>query len=531
MDEVTASATTGSSVVSPSTDGSSTGRGIALYPVGLAVVLVFELLNVSGVSLFSTGRPFLIAVIGALALSVLGRVLLGDRDRGGVFAALWVLALLGSEDVRLGLVIAIATGLLLLERYGLDPAKQTIRWARISRILSRVIVVFGIAVIVQGIQAGTFPSIARSLVYETPLRPSRVDPVAPSTDPDIYMIMLDGHTRADVLTDVFGTDGSSFTDALVEHGFAVAPKSRSNYTQTAETLASMFNQEHLRDIPEMADLLSLTEDQPPGTIVRDAINDNATWSYLRDRGYAVNSVSSGFEQVAVREADRFVDTGQINEFELAVLKRSLLGHVVGWLAPDAVSAQQRGRIQGVFDAFATAPSWVGEGPQVLFAHVPSPHPPWVFNADGSPRTVDFRDAWLAETPASTGLTLDQLKAGYAAQVADVDRRLLQALPKVDAAIAARGRPAVVLVFSDHGTWIGADGGDIRLRFKDLLAVRGTGVEVSVEPNQTLVNLLPSLFDRLYGRPWTPQPDTQYQFGTKSAFELSPVDDPDQSPSP
>ena len=505
--------------------------GIALYPVGLALVLVFELLNVSGVSVFATGRPFLVAVLGALALSALGRLLMRDRDRGGVFAALWVLALLGSEDVRLGLVIAIATVLLLVERYALDPARQTIRWPRISRILSRVIVVFGIAVVVQGIQAGTFQSIARSIIYETALRPAPVSPVAASTDPDLYLVMLDGHTRADVLTDVFGADGSAFTEALESHGFSVAPRSRSNYTQTAETLASMFNEKHLRDIPQMADLLALKEDQPPGTIVRDAINDNATWSYLRARGYEVDSVSSGFEQVAVREADRFVDTGQINEFELAVLKRSLLGHVVGWLAPDAVSAQQRGRIQGAFEALATAPSWIGDGPQVLFAHVPSPHPPWVFNADGSPRTVGFREEWLAETPASTGLTIEQLEAGYAAQVADVDRQFLDALPKLDAAIATRGRPAVVLVFSDHGTWIGADGGDIRLRFKDLLAVRGTGVDVSVEANQTLVNLLPNMFGQLYGRAWEPQPDTQYRFGTQSAFELYPVDDPDRQPGP
>src|SRR5262245_40588907 len=185
--------------------------------------------------------------------------------------------------------------------------------------------------------------------------------------------------------------------------------------------------------------------------------------FLRDRGYQIDAVSSGFEQVAMREADRFVDTGELNEFEVAVLKRSLVGHVLDFLDPDAVSAQQRDRIRGDFDAFATAPSWVGAGPQFTFVHVPSPHPPWVFNADGSPRTVDFREEWLAETPASTGLTDAELRAGYAAQVEDVDRRLLEALPKLDAAIAARGRPAITIVFSDHGSWIGADGGDIRLR--------------------------------------------------------------------
>jgi hypothetical protein len=398
-------------------------------------------------------------------------------------------------------------------------------------VLSRVVVIFGVAVVLQGLQTGSFASAARAGTHETPLRPAVAAPVAGATDPDIYMLLVDGHARADVLGSVFGKDGTGLTAALESDGFTIAPKSRSNYTQTGETLTSMLNQTHLADIPAMADLLAVQETKPPGGIVRDAINDNPTWSFLRSRGYEVDSISSGFEQVAIREADRFIDTGQLNEFEIAVLKRSLVGHLVSWLTPDAVSAQQRGRIQGVFDAFATAPDWIGDGPQFVFAHVPSPHPPWVFNADGSPRTVDFHEEWLAETPASTGLTIDELKAGYAAQVTDVDRRLLEALPKLDAAIAARARPAVVLIFSDHGTWIGADGGDIRLRFKNLLAARGTGVDVSVEPNQTLVNLLPNLFHQLFGTEWTRRPDTQFRFGTESAFELHEVDDPDAAASP
>jgi hypothetical protein len=504
---------------------------IALYPALLAATLVFELLNVSGASPFAAGRAMLVAIGAALLLAWLGRVLLGDRDRGGVFAALWVLALLGSEDVRLGWVIVLATGLLLAERYLLSAAKRTIRWPRIGRIASRLTVVLTIAIIIQGLQLGAVDSIARAITHETPLRPT-TPPAAPtSTDPDIYMVLLDGYARADVLSSVFGHDGMPFVERLEADGFQVAPKSRSNYTQTGETLSSMFSQAHLKDIPRMAALLEQREVRPPGGIVRDVINDNETWRFLRDRGYEIDAVSSGFEQVVVREADRYVDTGQLNEFEIAVLKRSLVGHVLEAVAPDAVSAQQRDRIDGVLDAFATAPEWIGDGPQFVFAHVPSPHPPWVFNADGSARTVGFREEWLADTPASTGLSIEELKAGYVAQVTDIDRRFEERLTEFDAAIAARGRPAVVIVFSDHGSWIGADGGDIRLRFKDLLAVRGTGTDVVVEPNQTLVNLLPNVFDQLFATGWTRRADTQYRFGAESAFELHEVDDPDASATP
>jgi hypothetical protein len=506
-------------------------RGIALYPVLLAVTLLVELVNVSGVSPFSAGRPMLITIVVAFVVAWLGRLVMGDRDRGGIVAALWILALLGGDDPRLALAIVAATALLLAERYLLPKTGKPIRWSRIGRVFSSLVAVFALAVAIQAVQTGAIAASIRSITHETPLRPATVPAAAGSSDPDIYMLLVDGHARADVVRDIFGRDETALIEALEADGFDVAPRSRSNYTQTGETLTSMFSQAQLQDVPRMADLLALREDQPPGGIVRDVINDNVTWTSLRDRGYEIDSVSSGFEQVAIREADRFVDTGQINEFELAVLKRSITGRLLETVAPDVVSADQRDRIRGVFDAFATAPSWIGDGPQLVFAHVPSPHPPWVFHADGSPRTVTFHEEWLAETPASTGLTIDELKVGYADQVEDVDRRLLEALPKLDAAIADRGRPAVVILFSDHGTWIGADGGDIRLRFKNLLAVRSTDVAVALEPNLTLVNLFPSLFGQLFGTEWVRRPDTQYRFGTESAFELIAVDDPDAAASP
>ncbi len=516
--------------LAPSRSGTVT-RNVALYPVLLAAALIVELINVAGVSPFAAGRPMVVALVVATVLSWLGRLLLRDPDRGGVVAALWVLALLGGDDPRLALVVLLATVLLIAERYFLPKASQTIRWPRIGRFFSRLVIVFALAVVIQSVQTGALVGAIRSFTHETALRPSPARAAPDSPDPDIYMILLDGHARSDVLGDILDVDGTVFTRALEADGFAVEPRSRSNYTQTGETLSSMFSQAQLRDVPRMAGLLGMTEGQPPGGIVRNVINDNVTLTFLRDRGYEIDAVSSGFEQVALREADRFVDTGQLNEFELAVLKRSITGRLLEVLAPDEVSADQRARIRGLFDSIATAPSWIGDGPQFVFAHVPSPHPPWVFHADGSPRTVTFHEQWLAETPASTGLTIAQLKVGYAEQVADVDRRLLEALPKLDAAIAARGRPAVVIVFSDHGTWIGADGGDIRLRFKNLLAVRSSGAKVTLEPNMTLVNLFPSLFEQLYGVESVRRPDTQYMFGSNSAFELFPVDDPDAAASP
>jgi hypothetical protein len=503
---------------------------IALYPAVLAIALVVEMLNVSGTSPFAAVRSVIVVVVAALLVSLLGRLLLGDHERGGVLAGFWILAVLSGDDMRLAAVAAIGSVFLFGERYLLPPDRRTIRWPRVGRVFGRLAVILTIAIVIQAAQLGVLADALRSLTHETALRPGLPAPANPA-DPDIYMILVDGHTRPDVASAIYGRDESAFLGALTADGFTVAPRSRSNYTLTGETLSSMLNQEHLADIDRLDGLLAGTESRPEGAIVRNVINDNPTFTFLRGRGYEIDAISSGFEQVAPREADRFVDTGQINEFEIALLRRSVLSHLLEWVAPDFLSSQWRARIQGVFDQFAASPSRTGDLPRLVFAHVPSPHAPWVFHADGSPRTMANIQRFYEDTQAYLGISNQEIELAYGDQVVDTDRRLVEALDRLDTAITARGRPAVVVVFSDHGSWVYADDDNQRLRFKNLVAVRATDRELTLEPNVTLVNLLPSLFEQLYGVPWVRRADTQYRFGPRDSFDLIEVPDPDAAASP
>ncbi len=147
--------------------------------------------------------------------------------------------------------------------------------------------------LIQSVQMGTLADAARSLTHETFLRPAPPPVAAGSTDPDIYLVLLDGHTRSDVMGDVFGSDESAFIGALEADGFKVAHASRSNYTNTSETLSSMFSATHLRDMPSMAGLIAGTEARPAGGVVREAINDNATLDLLHGRGYEVEAIVVG----------------------------------------------------------------------------------------------------------------------------------------------------------------------------------------------------------------------------------------------
>ena len=475
------------------------GLPIRLYPIALALAAVAELLVVSAASPFAAGRAFLAAVVIAIALSIIGRLLLGDRDRAGLFAALGVLVIMAGRDPRVDVAVAIAVILLLAERYLVPPERRTIDWPRISRIVTGLTAILVLALVIQGVQLGTPQRFARALVYQTPLRPA-VTAAASPTDPDIVLIMLDGHTRADVLADVFDVDGTGFVNLLEARGFAVAPRSQSDYEVTVHTLSSMFNEALLPDIDRLDGALAGRLEPPPGGVYFDVINDNEVFATLRARGYEVESIGSGYEEVAMREADQFTDTGQLNEFEIGMLRRTVFGSMLTSAAPEFVSAQQRARIQGVFDAAVSIASAPSDRPRLLFAHVPSPHPPWVNHADGSPRTVEDLKSFFRETPEETGMTEAELVEAYKGQIADTDRRLLATIDQLDERLERDGRPAVVVVFSDHGTWIGTTE-DPERRRSNLLAVMSTEGNVAFDADQTLVDLFPTLFDQVFPAGW------------------------------
>ena len=67
----------------------------------------------------------------------------------------------------------------------------------------------------------------------------------------MYVILLDGYPRADVLDYAFDIDNSAFLDALAERGFTVARDSHSDYLWTHVSVPSALNLAYVEQIPEM----------------------------------------------------------------------------------------------------------------------------------------------------------------------------------------------------------------------------------------------------------------------------------------
>ena len=68
---------------------------------------------------------------------------------------------------------------------------------------------------------------------------------APESPRDIYYILLDGYSRHDTLQRVYKLDNSGFLDNLRKQGFVVSDDSLTNYSKTAQVLASSLNMQYL----------------------------------------------------------------------------------------------------------------------------------------------------------------------------------------------------------------------------------------------------------------------------------------------
>jgi hypothetical protein len=479
-----------------------------LYPAAILVAFVLNALVDSGMSPYAAARPLIAALLIGLVAAWLGGLATADRDRAGVLAMIVALLVLGAGNpgvVLLGLLALAMLGLqpILARRARPRALAEPRVWSLATRVLALCTLILLVAVGVKAIQLGRVGVYVQDLVAGSPLhsRPAAAGPT-PAGSPNMVFILLDGYPRADKLLSEFGIDNSSFIQGLRARDFVVADHSRSNETDTELTLAQMFNDESAGDIARRLD--------GPAPLWRVDINDGTFFSDLHRLGYETIAVSPGYERVALRRADVFVDTGQMNEFEWAVASLTGLPLIADAILPNFAADQDRSRILDAFRVAEAQATVRGTGPRFLFVHVVSPHSPQVFDAGGRPLDVPG-----FALPNGDSQEISRYGfAGYTSRLAgQLEFLNQQTLHLVDTVVAA-DPGAVVVVFSDHGSGApsrapGATPPYADLRTANLLAVRSPGQIGIIDDRSTLANLLPRLLRAYTGTGPADVPETIY----------------------
>ncbi len=347
--------------------------------------------------------------------------------------------------------------------------------------------------------------------------------------PDVFYIIVDGYARQDTLQRVFEFDNGPFLGFLRERGFYIADDSRSNYAQTGLSLASSLNLDYVDH------LLPRGGSETTGReSVWNLIRRNEVRRQLESLGYLTVAFSTGLAGTEWTNADLYYTAGAVDEdlglvganpFEGMLIQTSLLRLISDGVValprflPDVRYPYEvhRTRIRNIFDRLQDLPST--DQPKFVFAHIISPHPPFVFDADGSPVTPNvpftLRFTFDAGDPSH-----EDYISGYREQTVFVNRELEKV---IEAILASAPVPPVILIQGDHGPDSGSGRVSyIQERMTNLHALLIPGGSDSLRPGLTPVNSFRIVFNEVFGGAYPILDDRVLYSEYASPYEFSDV---------
>lgn len=265
---------------------------------------------------------------------------------------------------------------------------------------------------------------------------------------DIYYIILDGYARSDVLQELFGFDNSEFVNELKELGFIVPENFHSNYPMTHLSVTSTLNMEYL---DELTPGLEQTYNR---WLMKPFIDHSRVRTLLEGEGYKTISISSDWTITENATTDKYIHPYPVmlNDFERFVLGSTPM-RVAGPLLQGFVSvgSAETHRKVVLFSLETLSSMPEVSGSKFVFAHIISPHPPFIFDKDGNPvaipYTFNFKDG--NEYPGAG----EGYGWGYINQLQFINRRLKDTLSTI---IANSENPPVIIIMADHGSGLLTD---------------------------------------------------------------------------
>jgi len=312
--------------------------------------------------------------------------------------------------------------------------------------------------------------------------------------PDIYLIVLDGYGRQDVLQQMYGYDNSEFLQKLEERGFYVADDSHSNYVQTPHSISSLLNFDYLQ-------MWNPTTDYARYLI--NPIENNRVFKLLDEIGYTTASFETGPTYTQVENSDVYLSSFlPLNQFETLLLADSPIEPL-----SDAYDLRiaipsyktHRERALYTFDQLKEVPASI-PGPRIVYAHILLPHPPFVFDRNGN--SLESRRPYSLWDGDEFEGSSDEYRNGYREQLMFVNTRIMDT---VDGILERSKTPPIIILMSDHGPaskfkWDFDSPGCVWERTSNLYAVLlpGHQNDGTLYPSISPVNTFRVIFNTYFG---------------------------------
>jgi hypothetical protein len=325
--------------------------------------------------------------------------------------------------------------------------------------------------------------------------------------PDIYYIILDGYGGESMLREIHNIDNSQFIRDLESRGFIIPPDSKANYPRTILSLASSLNLQYLDSVSENM------QDSPLWWPLTGTIMNNETVKYLRANGYSIANTASNWDYTTLPDADYVFNPFSIylNKFEEYQVQQTNLSFLNS-MDNNAVSLptypNHRKTVLFALDSLgemAQLPS-----PKFALVHIVSPHPPFIFDADGNEITPNY--PFTLSDSKNLLYPPSNYRQGYADQMQFINRKVLAA---VDAILANSETPPIIIIQGDHGPGVFIEYGSVEEtclyeRFSILNAYYLPGMDdVEISPDISPVNTFRIIFNFYFSEDLEILPDRQY----------------------
>jgi hypothetical protein len=340
--------------------------------------------------------------------------------------------------------------------------------------------------------------------------------------PDVYYLIFDRYAGPTALAETYGYDNEPFLLALEERGFYVARDSHANYPRTPLSLVSSLSMDYLDH--EALKEAGEAGRHPIGAMLRGELPVPHTLTGL---GYTYVHVGGLWEPSATNvDADVTLGRSSDSEFAAALRESTVLGVLTPHADPGGAGGGEGNpeeewtadaiRAHSLYQLDRLPKTTTLPSPKYVFAHLALPHPPFVFDADGS-------------RPTPEELEARGERESYIRQLEFANRQILALVDR----IVAESPDSIILIQADEGPWprrLGEEGDDfpwseftpaeLEEKYGILNAYRVPGVDprqAGLYPSITPVNSFRVVFNAYFGTDLVPLPDRMYAYPDNSHF--------------
>jgi hypothetical protein len=265
-----------------------------------------------------------------------------------------------------------------------------------------------------------------------PILPVPKATAVPPAKPDIYYIVLDRYGDAATMRE-HGFDNSEFLEFLESRGFFVARESHANYLKTALSMSSSLNLRYHDDI-----VRAQGPESPNWQPINYRLKHHMVGRFLKSQGYRYIHSGAAWWPPTVHTplADENISYYSVPDPVTRMFRQPLLAPVSDKLDSSIVDPRRLKfeRVNRQLEALGRVPKQ--PGPKFVLAHFLVPHPPDVFNEDGSYATRKVQgDRWYGENYRHQVMMANRITAYLV-------RRILDMSPT----------PPVIIVQGDEGPY-------------------------------------------------------------------------------